>query len=449
MVLVGGSPQRGADLAIGAESKWHPAASRSQNEAASRDPAQRFNIPKTQPERVQLLAYNTHADEAARLGRGGVEGDCWAKFSTRLELGKKMFSWGERRGTLLAEEMERTELDGLHKAWVLKKPLNPCSTDEADDADTVMRQAVARMWADRFNSEEGGHLPVRFLDMCLADMQQRKGAPRARLEEIVDGAYDRVQVRECGGGEALVVARFEAFVYRASLGQLVITHIAKVGDLLWTQPTMHSLSGKLGGSTDQGWSGIARWLAAASPLPPPNPHDERSPLKSPDFSNAGRSVPSSTPFQQPAPGSFIQTNPPPAPLSNEAEPFLAALKLLASPTPGVTPGGSKKTSPDSLHRGSHEGSVTPPLEGSWSAQKRTPPQPAVRHSLSGEGPAMVSLSGGGVVKDHPAMVSVVGQLASQRHHQSSPQWSAITKTHSGSTHSLPVVLSHSCIQPSL
>ena len=118
MVLVGSSPDRGADLAIGAESKRRQVASCSQNEAAvGRDPAmlQRFKIPKTQPERVQLLTYDMQAAEAARSGRGGVEGDCWAKFATKFQLGKKMFSWGERRGTLLAEEMERTEFDGLHK----------------------------------------------------------------------------------------------------------------------------------------------------------------------------------------------------------------------------------------------------------------------------------------------------------------------------------------------
>ena len=31
---------------------------------------------------------------------------------------------------------------GWMQAWVLKKPLNPCAADEAEDADTVMRQAV-------------------------------------------------------------------------------------------------------------------------------------------------------------------------------------------------------------------------------------------------------------------------------------------------------------------
>ena len=85
---------------------------------------QRFKIPKTQPERVQLLTYDTQAAEAARSGRGGAEGDCWAKFATKFQLGKKMFSWGERRGTLLAEEMERTEFDGLHKVVTARE--HPC-----------------------------------------------------------------------------------------------------------------------------------------------------------------------------------------------------------------------------------------------------------------------------------------------------------------------------------
>ena len=144
---------------------------------------------------------------------------------------------------------------------MLKKPLNPSASTlaEIDDEGAVLRQGVvprpaccsrhrrcslsrnpptpafltaqiAASWALRFNIEEAGHRPVRFLDTCLVDMlqvalprapaprcaslspasraPQRKGAPRALLEEVVDGPYERRDIRGAGGAGAQLLARF-------------------------------------------------------------------------------------------------------------------------------------------------------------------------------------------------------------------------------------------------
>ena len=120
------SLRQSEDIAIGSEVKWRPnlSAGATQGPGRSMPTKQRYDIPKTQPERVQLLTYDPRAARPAAPDGTDKGCDGWVTFLTRIQLGKKMFSWGEKRGTLLAEEMERTELDGLPKVSTLQSSVD-------------------------------------------------------------------------------------------------------------------------------------------------------------------------------------------------------------------------------------------------------------------------------------------------------------------------------------
>eukprot|EP00961_Rhodomonas_salina_P195500 2639257-Rhodomonas_salina.2 len=99
-----------------------------------------LKTPKTKPENVHILYFDGQLD-----GTGG-----WIRCNAKVQLSKRMYAWGENKGTLVAEIVNEEDVQAISGLWVLKRFLGQQAPDI--EMGVVRRQAIATQWATGFQT---------------------------------------------------------------------------------------------------------------------------------------------------------------------------------------------------------------------------------------------------------------------------------------------------------
>lgn len=124
----------------------------------------------------------------------------------------------------------------------------------------VWMQGVARHFAKSYNKYQ---IPkkVNFLEAYVLELPQREGGPVCGVEKYIEGDYVKHSnnMGWVSDIERNTPHAFSHYTYEASDRALVVVDIQGVNDV-YTDPQVHSLTGKGFGKGNHGLKGITRWV---------------------------------------------------------------------------------------------------------------------------------------------------------------------------------------------
>jgi len=190
----------------------------------------------------------------------------WIRTPVTVSLAKMPFDQG---GTRLVYKMQELDEQGnviqdcvakfLDQMRFMQQGIGPITKQMYfDDA---MTQIVAQHYAELF-SQKNPPKGVRFLDAWVLELVSRPGKPLCNVEPLLKGAYCKHNNNDGATFSARHTPQaFSHFTYEASKHKLLVCDIQGVDDH-YTDPQVHTRSGKGFGLGNQGLLGFQKFLAS-------------------------------------------------------------------------------------------------------------------------------------------------------------------------------------------
>jgi len=181
----------------------------------------------------------------------------WTKAVVNCVIDDAPFAEGALR---MCYRMQVATKDGSRHNLVAK-----VSKDPAEDRNTYFRdvqaQMCAKLWAAEYNSQ---NVPkqIDFVPAYVFELVDRPGRPLIGVEEFVEGVFMKHNNNvggTVGDTERATPNAFSHFTWEASHGSILVCDIQGVDDF-YTDPQIHTVSGKGFGRGNLGQAGVTAFL---------------------------------------------------------------------------------------------------------------------------------------------------------------------------------------------
>jgi len=209
------------------------------------DPWEKFHIENLTAETAVRYRYNSLKKK-------------WVSDTVTVKMEKEPFNHGAMRSCF---RLKKLSTFSKHHNW--SHAMNYVAKKYMEDVERevyfedVKLQLDAKMWGEEFNR----HNPPKKVDifqMYILEFPERPGKPLYHLEHFIEGNYIKYNSNSGFVDENMRFTphAFSHFTFERSGHQLIVVDIQGVGDL-WTDPQIHTASGKDYGDGNLGTRGMA------------------------------------------------------------------------------------------------------------------------------------------------------------------------------------------------
>ncbi|XP_013782450.1 eukaryotic elongation factor 2 kinase-like [Limulus polyphemus] len=222
--------------------RWRTAAYRALHMA---DPWKEFHLEKLEVETATRYRYNALCKD-------------WVVDEVTIKMAKEPFNHGAMRTCFRVKKLSNFAHENWEHASNYVAKCYMVNVNREVYFEDVKLQMDAKLWSEEYNR----HNPPKKVDifqMCVIELYNRPGKPLYHLEHYIEGKYIKYNSNSgfiSSEGLRLTPQAFSHFTFERSGHELIVVDIQGVDDL-YTDPQIHTSSGKEYGDGNLGTKGMA------------------------------------------------------------------------------------------------------------------------------------------------------------------------------------------------